>query len=130
MAKADGSKTDKQALAIKAAVVVVVIVAVVVFAGWQQGKSRLVTLENQAIGHQNVESYDEAIKVYEELLPKLSSDADKTRVRKQLARCWKAKGDDPTLPLKEQIPYFKKALEYDPNCITDKIMLNAVKKAP
>ena len=129
MARTDGPKTDGRKFPVKGFVIFLLIVVVAAFAIWQNSKGRLVTLENQAVGHQNAAQYDEAICVYDELLPKLGSNADKARVRRQLAVCWKAKGDNPSLPLKQQIEYYKKALEYDPGCITNKVTLDAIKRS-
>ena len=129
MARTDEPKASGRKFPVKAFVVFLLIVVVAAFAVWQNRKGQLRTLENRAVAHQNAAQYDQAISVYEELLPKLSGDADEARVRKQMAVCWKAKGDDPTLPLKEQFGYYEKALEYDPGCITNKVTLDAMKRS-
>ena len=113
---------------VKLLVALLLAVVVAVFAVRQHQKSQLLATENQAVAHCNRGQYDQAIQVYEDLIPRLSDAGDKDRVRRQLAQCWKAKGDDPQLSLKEQVGYYKKALAHDPGCITNKVILDAIER--
>ena len=91
---------------------------VAVFAYLQFQKGRLISHENRAVAHFNAQEYDKAITEYETLLPKLSDAAAKQRIRRQLAECWKAKGDDTGLIYEKSREFYRKAWEYDPDVIT------------
>ena len=113
---------------IKVAVMLLFIAAAAVFTFLQYRKGQLIRQENRAVAHYNTAHYDEAIGVYVDLLPKLRAAGAKDRVRKQLAQCWKDKGDDPKLSFEEQLEYYRKALEYDRGCITNKVLLRALEQ--
>jgi tetratricopeptide (TPR) repeat protein len=113
--------------AIKLIVTIVFACAVAVFGYTQYQKGKLIAHENRAVAHFNADEYDKAISEYESLLPKLSAGETRQRVTVQLGKCWKAKSEDYSLTLKQQLEYARKALEYDPNAITNPQILSALK---
>lgn len=118
----------KKPFPVKLVVVIVFAVGVAVFAIMRQTKASLIRHQNRATAHFNAGEYDQAIQVYEELLPRFSEGADKERVRKQIAQCWKIQGDNPALTFDKQLEFYRKAREYDKDCITSKVFLRALEK--
>lgn len=114
--------------AIKLIVTIVLACAVAVFGYTQYQKGKLIAHENRAIAHFNADEYDEAISEYASLLTKLSAGEARQRVTVQLGQCWKAKSEEFSLTFKKQLEYARKALEYDPNAITNPQILNGLKK--
>ena len=97
------------------------------FALRQLQKRQNILRENQAIEHFNNQNYDKAVKIYKQLLPRVNAEG-KERIRKQVALCYKSKGDDPGLSLNRQIELYSEALNYDKNSITDPQLLKLIKR--
>ena len=111
---------------VKNVLLIAIIVGAAVFASRQLKERRLIQAENEAVAFFNSGDMDAAIAAYARLLPKREGPAA-LRVRKQIASCYKAKGEDPGLSGAEQAKLYQQALEYDPDCITDEFRLKLVR---
>ena len=111
---------------LKNLVALVIIAGALAFVYDRYQKRQRILRENEAVEHYDEGRYDQAIAIYVELLPK-SPGADLERVKTQLGKCYKAKGDDPGLSIKGQVELYKKALKYDPEAVQDERLLKLVK---
>jgi len=117
---------EKKGGLLKNLIALVIIVGALAFVYDRYQKRQRILRENEAVARLNEGQHDQAIRIYAELLPG-SKGADRQRIQTQLGKCYKQKGDNPGLSLKEQVELYKKALDHDPNAITDKRLLKLIR---
>lgn len=105
------------------------LVFAVVFGALQYRKRQLIQEENRAVELYNSGACQDALDAYLALLPKHTGAAAE-RVRALIAQCYTSLAADPELSGRDQATLLHKALEYDPNSVTDPIHLKLIEKLP
>lgn len=111
----------------------VLALAVLAVAGWvgrgQWVKRQLILEENRAVEMQNQAQYARAAPAYEALLPKLKGDPAQ-RVKANLAACYVALAEDPTLAAPAVFELYRKAYGSDPAAVTNPAILKRLGQGP
>ena len=119
---------EKKSNLLKNVVLLVLVAGAGVFVYMKLQERQLILRENEVTEWFNQEEYDRALPAFKQIHGRLSGD-DRARVGQKIALCYKAKGDKAELSVKEQVEFYRQALEYDESCITDPNMLRLIRKS-
>ena len=111
---------------IRTLVFLLILIAAVVIVGVRVKTYLHVRQENAATAAFNAGNYQEAVDGYLALLPKLDGQ-DAERVEESVAECYLRIGESPETSAAEQMRWYKKALEYDEDCITSPTLLKSIR---